>query len=565
MLSRERILSRQPLRLGFILAAVASLASASCGDDDDDDDDGTSARGGSSASGGKAGKGGKAGASGKAGTSGKGGAGSGGTAGTAGSKGGSGGSKAGAGGSLAGEAGEAGEGGEAGGGAGGEASLLADPCRGLEIPEAERFVADGLCVRAIATDQGKLRQIAFTSNGDLIGVTGAGEIRRYRDVDGDGAFLSSGDIVVLGSTGGENGNNAHVDEAAGYLYAGTATGVARWPYAAASTALGTREDVVVNQPSTGTHTMHTVHVYDGFLYVHSGSEANAVAPAAPDYDSNRSVLKRFNLSTFSAGTPLEWANGEVVVRGIRNMVGFTRNAAGRMYGVVNGMDNLMYGADDVHLDNPGEDLIRIESGAAHGYPYCFTAQHVLDDNDQPIAAGTQLVSTIDNAASDPDFTNPNDQEFCDENSDEPETFLPAHTAPLDIAFFDGPSGNLPEAWRGGAFVTLHGSWNTTPSVGHSVVYVPFDDEGDAPMPVATATGATFPFTVVFGGGSDTTHTDGIWGWSNGNVGEDPVRPVGVAISPTDGALYVSSDNAQVSGGPTSLMQGVLYRIGIERE
>jgi glucose/arabinose dehydrogenase len=60
--------------------------------------------------------------------------------------------------------------------------------------------------------------------------------------------------------------------------------------------------------------------------------------------------------------------------------------------------------------------------------------------------------------------------------------------------------------------------------------------------------------------------DGTWSWSAGDLGESPVRPVGVAISPIDGALYVSSDNGTVplqrKSGSTA--QGALYRIGLAR-
>jgi glucose/arabinose dehydrogenase len=140
-----------------------------------------------------------------------------------------------------------------------------------------------------------------------------------------------------------------------------------------------------------------------------------------------------------------------------------------------------------------------------------------------------------------------------------------HSAPLDIAFHDGVEGNLPREWRNGAFVALHGSWNTEPSVGHQVLYVPFDENGRAPMPVASLDGTSYPFTVVFGGGDATTPKDGIWGWSTPMLdGENPVRPVGVAISPIDGALYVSSDNASVLGGETAPKQGAIYRIGLDR-
>lgn len=449
------------------------------------------------------------------------------------------------------------------GGSGGQATGTSgkgnDGCPGVELPQNQHFVAEGLCAGAVATEQGPLRQITFTSNGDLIGVTMSGEIRRYRDLDGDHTFLQDGEIVTLGETGGGNGNNAHVDEDSGYLYAGTPTGVARWIYSSETTELGEPEDVVVDQPSNGTHTLHTVHAYGGYLYVHSGSENNAVAPMSPEYDTNRAVLKRFDLSDFEPGAPFAWEDGEVVVLGIRNMVGFTRNAAGRMYGVINGLDDLMFDGNDVHLNNPGDDLIRIEPGTAHGYPYCFTAVNVTDENGDIVPAGTQLTSATRDSAADPDFANPNDQEWCDDNADEPETFLPAHSAPLDLTFFDAPSDNLPEAWRGGAFVALHGSWNTMPSVGHKVVFIPFDEDGNAEMPTATAEGTYFPFEVVFGGGNAAAASDGTWGWSNGEFGEDPVRPVGVAISPVDGALYVSSDNN------SKVNQGALYRIARLRD
>jgi glucose/arabinose dehydrogenase len=426
-------------------------------------------------------------------------------------------------------------------------------CRGIALPEDRHFVADGLCASAVAVDQGPLRQIAFASNGDLLGVTAGGEIRRYRDLDGDGTFLGQGEVARLGATGANNGNNAHFDEQNGYLYAGTRDGVSRWVYSEGTDALGDPEAVVVDQPYVGTHPLHTAHVYDHYLYVHSGSEDNAVAPAAPEYDTNRSVLKRFDLDAF-AGAPFAWSEGEVVMLGVRNMVGFTRNAAGRMYGVINGIDDLMFDGADIHLDNPGDDLVRIEPGAAHGYPYCFTAVNVTDTSGARVPPGTPLVSATNPAPPDPDFTNPNTQEWCDENADEPETFLPAHSAPLDIVFLDEQTGSLPDEWQGGAFVSLHGSWNTMPSVGHKVVFIPFDADGGAEMPEASAEGTRYPFEVVFGGGTGSAHADGAWGWANGSAGENPVRPVGLAISPADGALYVSSDNA----GPAK--RGALYRI-----
>ena len=420
-----------------------------------------------------------------------------------------------------------------------------DPCRGVPLPPDQHYVATGTCASAVAFDEEGLRQITFTPNGDLLGVRTSGQIMRFRDVNADGMFLGVGEIVEIANTGG-NGNNADLDEVNGYLYAGSPDGVVRFVYAAGSDTLGSPEPVVVGQPSDGTHTYHTVHVYDGWLYVHSGSENNVVAPASPEYDTNRSLLKRFDLNELVPGAPFAWTAGEVFALGLRNMVGYAQSPAGTLYGVVNGVDELEYGGEDIHLDNPGEQLVELVQGQAYGYPFCFTAQNVAVEG-APMQPGTQLATETEG------FDNPHDDAWCRASSTPPVTFLPAHTAPLDIAFF-GSSADaaqaLPEEWRDGAFVSLHGSWNTMPSVGHGVVHVPFGD-AQPTMPESAATPPAFPFSVVLSGGSSAGPVDGTWGWSSGEYAEETVRPVGVAVSPLDGALYISSDSG-----------GVLYRVGV---
>jgi glucose/arabinose dehydrogenase len=430
----------------------------------------------------------------------------------------------------------------------------AGACRGTALPSDQAFVADGMCVRAVALAQGQLRQLTFSDDGDLIGVTSDGRILRYRDVNDDGTFLGGDEVVQIASTGGKNGNNAAFEPGDAFLYAGTPTGVKRWRYAARLDDLGPGQDVVIGQPSSGTHKLHTVHVFDGWLYVHSGSEGNAFHPALPEYDTERSVLKRFPLTEYD-GRPFAWGDGEVYHSGLRNMVGFTRNPAdGALYGVVNGLDDLVYQGEDVHLDNPGEDLVRLDQGKAHGYPYCFTAQNI-PDGDGMTPAGTQLASDVAVREGEPAFTNPHDDAWCAENSTQPVTFFPAHSAPLDILFLSGATA-LPAEWEGSALVALHGSWDTSPSVGHQVVRISLGTEDGEAMPTATMDGARFDHEVIFGG----TRGDGLWGWASGSSGEYPVRPVGIAVSPTDGALYVSSDNASVYQGVQAAEQGAIYRI-----
>ena len=210
-----------------------------------------------------------------------------------------------------------------------------------------------LCARTIATGQSELRQITFSSNGDLWGATASGQIKRFRDANGDGVF-QSGEIVNWASTGG-NGQNVHIDEAGGFLYSGTSGGVRRWAWSNTTDSGGTGQDVLTGQPGNGDHPKHTVHVWDGWMYVQSGSAGNVDSTSTSSYDTGRNLIKRFNLSSFTAGTPFTWgSSGEVYADGLRNTLGFARDAMGRMYGVQNGQDDVTYGGTDVHNDNPGE-------------------------------------------------------------------------------------------------------------------------------------------------------------------------------------------------------------------
>lgn len=417
-----------------------------------------------------------------------------------------------------------------------------DPCRGVPLPAGDHYVPEGMCARLVAAGVSGLRQITFAPDGDLFGANTSGDVFRFHDEDGDG-FFQPEEVKKYASTGG-NGNNCHIDAAGGYLYAGSPAGVKRFTYAPGATSGGDGEDVVTGQP-TGGHSTHTVHVYDGYLYVQSGSAGNATNDKAPAYDDHRSLIKRFSLASLSPGKALDWSEGEVVTQGLRNTNGFTRNAAGRMYGVVNGLDNQSYEGQDVHNDNPGEQVVEIAMGKQYGYPFCFTAQRVVSGGNL-VAPGTQLAN--------PNFPG-HDDAWCAQNSQKPATFIQAHSAPLDITFFDEhPTGALPEKWRGGAFVALHGSWNRGPATGYKVVWIPFDAQGNAPMPTSTQSTTTFPYEIVLGGGDASGPKDGPWSWDVDPYVDAP-RPAGVAISPVDGALYVATDSGS----------GMLYRVGLQKK
>ncbi|KAG8731747.1 hypothetical protein FRC10_001460, partial [Ceratobasidium sp. 414] len=198
--------------------------------------------------------------------------------------------------------------------------------------------------------------------------------------------------------------------------------------------------------------------------------------------------------------------------GNRNGVGIALSKDGNdIWEVENSSDNLQWRGVDVHQDNPGkwascstnhiyssspldpaEELNHIPfkqtdsipiAQKYYGYPSCFTVW----DN-----------STVSNNPSGPRFafntgeqfsvrnppTSPADARCADpKNNVRPALSFQAHSAPLDIVFYDGakgPSNQGLTQWNGDAFVSFHGSWNRQPPTGYKVVRIPWTANGGGP-------------------------------------------------------------------------------------
>ena len=126
--------------------------------------------------------------------------------------------------------------------------------------------------------------------------------------------------------------------------------------------------------------------------------------------------------------------------GLRNPNGLTFEPTTHvLWAVVNERDEL------------GPDLVpdymtSVKDGAFYGWPYSYYGQHV-DPRVRP--ARPDLVAK----AIAPDYS------------------LSSHVAPLGLAFYT--SDALPQAYRGGAFVAEHGSWDRNPLNGYRIAYIPF--------------------------------------------------------------------------------------------
>jgi glucose/arabinose dehydrogenase len=91
-------------------------------------------------------------------------------------------------------------------------------------------------------------------------------------------------------------------------------------------------------------------------------------------------------------------------------------------------------------------LTSVRDGGFYGWPYSYYGQH-LDPRVEP--QRPDLVAK----AIPPDYA------------------LSSHVAPLGLAIYSGT--DLPAGYRGGAFVSEHGSWDRSPLNGYKVVFVPF--------------------------------------------------------------------------------------------
>jgi glucose/arabinose dehydrogenase len=98
----------------------------------------------------------------------------------------------------------------------------------------------------------------------------------------------------------------------------------------------------------------------------------------------------------------------------------------------------------------------------------------------------------------------------------PDVFMQAHSAPLQIAFYQADM--FPADYRGSAFVTMHGSWNRGQRTGYKVVRLLFKNN--------KPTGEYEDFMTGF-----VVSDREVWG-----------RPVGVAVA-HDGSLIVTDDGS----------------------
>ena len=346
--------------------------------------------------------------------------------------------------------------------------------------------APGFEVSLFAENFDNPRQAYVLPNGDVLVVEAtrewpgradrpeksANRITLFRDTNGDGkpdlreTFLTGlhmpHGMVVLGN----------------WFYVGNTNGVVRYPYRTGQTKIDGRAEKVLDLPDGGHYTRNLIADPAGKkIYIAVGSASNVDEENIWEKDPRRAGILEINP---------DGSGMRIVANGLRNPVGMDWEPQTRtLWAVVNERDLL---GDDLVPDY----LTSVKDGAFYGWPFSYFGQ-----NEDPRKQGQR--SDLVAKAIKPDYA------------------LGSHVAALGLAFYRGNA--LPERYRGGAFIGMHGSWNRSKMVGFKVAFVPFAN-GKPIGPIED---------ILTGFVADESKFE-VYG-----------RPVGVTAAP-DGSLLVADDS-----------------------
>ena len=357
--------------------------------------------------------------------------------------------------------------------------------------DATLSVPDGFAVNEFAQGLSNPRRMALAPNGDVfVAESRAGAVVVLRDADGDGVA----ELRETFATGLERPYGLAFHQ--GFLYVGANDAVVRFAYAPGRLVAEGAPEHIVDLPLSSdaldrdtaerlgidisrtrgfNHwTRNLVFGPDGAkMYVAIGSATNVM----PGTDPRRAAINEY--------AP-DGSGHRVFASGLRNPVALAFHPeSGVLWTAVHERDHL---GDDLAPDY----VTSVREGGFYGWPYAY-----IGPNAEPTLEGLR-----------PDLV---------ERTIVPDVLLPAHAAPMGLAFYTGDL--FPDTYRHSAFVALHGSINRLDLAGYSVVRIPFVDGRPAGPPEDFLTGFILRDDDV----------KEVWG-----------RPVDV-LQAADGSLLVSDD------------------------
>jgi glucose/arabinose dehydrogenase len=335
------------------------------------------------------------------------------------------------------------------------------------------------------------RELATLPNGDLLIGTSGRTIYLLPNADAPTSGGTPQPFITL-SEGPANG----VTYGGGAIFAATNTTIWKIPYTTGdrseTTAIAiahVRTGGVAPNSDGDVHTTTSVAISGSTLYAGVGSSCNACI----EIDPTRASVQRMNLD--GSGMARLAMNS-------RNPIALAVNpATGSLWIGGAGQDDLLYGHPYEYFDSP---TLRGSNNVNYGWPAC-------EENQQPY---------------NPLHQNPTPD--CSQTV-APAIEFNAYSTLIGATFYPAAQAGayaFPAPYRGGLFVTSHGSWHCCPSSPPRVYFVPMN--GDAP---ATAVNWSDPtvqhsqFVSGFGTSANTNYVD---------------RPTGIAVG-SAGSLFFASD------------------------
>ncbi|GAJ30429.1 c-type cytochrome [Acidomonas methanolica] len=386
-------------------------------------------------------------------------------------------------------------------------------------------LSPGFCATIFADHLGHVRHMVMAPNGVLYVNTWSG--RYYRDeAVPPGGFLIAlqdthqtghadtiqrfGDGIAEGSAGGTG-----IAYYNGAIYAEENDRIVRFRLPPGAIAPDARYDIVLSgMPLTGDHPMHPFIIDSrGTIFLDSGTATNA-CQAKNRMEGSKGLTPcteaetRGGIWRYDAN-----ATGQVFspaaryATGLRNGEGLAFDADGQLYATQHGRDQLWQNWPKLYTPTqsaelPAEELVALKQNADFGWPECY-----YDGLRKQLVLGPEYGGDGGHK-----------QGVCATKS-LPVAAFPAHWGPNDLLIDNAPA--FPAAYRGGAFIAFHGSWNRSPmrQGGYNVVFQPLSH------------GKPSGDWIVFADGFAGQYME---------PGRAAFRPSGLAASP-DGALFISDD------------------------
>ncbi|HSG64871.1 MAG TPA: PQQ-dependent sugar dehydrogenase, partial [Gammaproteobacteria bacterium] len=256
------------------------------------------------------------------------------------------------------------------------------------------------------------------------------------------------------------------------LYVGANTAVYRFRFDGSELVPSAAPEVVVDGfPEQRLHEAKTFAIdAAGNLYVNVGAPSNACmvefrTRGSPGQRPCPHLVRQGGIWRYDARASgqTQADDGDRYATGVRNAVAIEYNAAlDRVYFLSHGRDALYslfpeYYTAEESAELPSEEMHVLAEGADYGWPYTYY-DHVQ---------GKRLVA--------PEYGGDGTMAAEAGLYRDPIATFPGHWAPNDLLFYSGEQ--LPERYRGGAFIVFHGSWNRAPlpQEGYKIAFRPFRD------------------------------------------------------------------------------------------